>query len=157
MKLARLKAITHSLWLELAEFNDAIPQPNGFNREVRALFGDLRCRATWEAALVRFYAQMANLCCLDAWYVIVFHLNFNADSPYYPYRHAIFEEFLTYANSLDLIKTGLEQIFNSSDFTPQERQEAQHNGFFAMVHEQSAGGILDGRAAEFARLLPAAG
>lgn len=157
MKLPQLKAYCYDLWCELAEFNDAIPQADGFQREIRALFGDLRRKATWEKALVRFYAQMIHTCCLDACTVILYSLNLEPNDTFYEYRYAIFEEFLTYPESLDLLRSGLEQIFNSSDFTPQQRQETRENGFFAMVREQSLGGILHGRAVEFIGQLAGAG
>jgi hypothetical protein len=137
MKLAQLKELAYEFWTDVLTINCAIIQPTNFQPELKGQFGDLRLRSTWEKALVRFYSQIIYDCCLDAHTLILHSLNIKPGDRLYPYRHDIFEEFLTYSDSLDLLKSGLEQVFQTNNFTPQQQQEARQNGFFELVKEQS--------------------
>ena len=150
MKLHQLKKAVHYRWQSVIEINEAVVQPEQFKDEIRRQFGDLRYKATWEKALARFYAQIIHDACLDAWGLILYGLNFKPGDRFYEYRHQIFEEFIAFPDGMELLKAGLEQIFYSNDFTPQERKEAQGNGFFELVREQSAGRGVSGRAVELA-------
>jgi hypothetical protein len=149
MKLVHLKRLTHDFWIDVLTIRCVVINPDSFKTELRSQFGDLRLRATWEKALARYYAQIIHDACLDACNLILYGLNFNPGDRLYPYRHAIFEEFLAFSDGLDMIKLGLEDIFQTNNFTTQERQEAKDNGFFELVREQSPGGSLNGRATEF--------
>lgn len=133
MRLKELKQRVYEAWERYHWFKQTVVQLENFKSEIRA-FGDLRCKKTWEKALVRFEALNAQIGLLDAYNLILLSLNFKPEDWEYEYRHQIFEEFLMLPDALELIKTALEQLF-SSDFTPQEREEA--NGFFELVQEQS--------------------
>lgn len=133
MHLHKLKQRVYEAWERHYWFKRTIVQPEHFKPEIRS-FGDLRRKATWEKALVRFEALNAKIGLLDAYNLILLSFNFKPDDWDYEYRHQIFDEFLMLPDALDLIKTALEQLF-SSDFTPQDREEA--NGFFDLVKEQS--------------------
>lgn len=148
MNFASLKQLTYDFWLDVLHIRRVVIDPSQFKIELRNQFGDLRLRATWEKALARYYAQIIHDACLDACNLILYGLNFNPGDRLYPYRHAIFEEFLAFSDGLDMLKLGLEDIFQTDNFTTQERQEAKDNGFFELVREQSPGGSLNGRATE---------
>lgn len=132
MKLAELKQRVYECWARLSTYNCAVVQTENFKPEVRH-FGDLRCKETWEKALAQFRALNAYDSCLDAYKLILYSFNFVPDHPEYEYRHQIFEAFLTLPDGLDLIRTGLEQLY-SNDFTPEEREGA--NGFLRLVQEE---------------------
>lgn len=151
MKLTELKSETYRLWQDYTRwYGKAVIQPELFTPEIRQQFGDLRKRATWEAAYCRYEALCAQIGLLDAHRLILLDFNFTNDRPDYGYRHRIFEEWLSLPDGLDLIKLGLEQLF-SSDFTPQEREEA--SGFFELVQEQRGRGDLSGIPTGFIRQL----
>lgn len=135
MKLSELKKAVYEHWELRCFANDAIVQPENFKPEIRQ-YGDLRRKSTWVKALCQFCALNHFECLLDAYELITVRFNFAPDDPRYPYRHQIFEAFLTIPGALDLLKTGLEQLF-SSDCTTEEREAAR--GFFAMVEEQPPG------------------
>ncbi|HEY9658128.1 MAG TPA: hypothetical protein V6C65_06725 [Allocoleopsis sp.] len=130
MKITELKKRVFEQWQRHCWFNQAVIQPELFKSEVRSQFGDLRRKATWEAALCRYLALNAEIGLLDAYTLITRTFNYTPDRWDYPYRLVVFEEFLTLPDSVELLRTGLEQLF-SADFTPQERREA--NGFFELV------------------------
>ena len=121
-------------------------QPENFKPEIRQ-YGDLRRKSTWVKALCQFCALNHFECLLDAYELITIRFNFFPNDPRYPYRHQIFEAFLTIPGALDLLKTGLEQLF-SSDFTTEEREAAR--GFFAMVEERSPGRSIEREPAQLA-------
>lgn len=135
MKLQQLKQKVYEAWEFLSGYRGSLIQPENFKPEVRG-FGDLRRKDTWIKALVRFEALNAAHDCLDASSLILITLNFTPERWDYEYRHQIFDEFLMIPEGLELIKTGLEQLF-STDFTLQEREEA--NGFFELVSGTGAG------------------
>ena len=135
MKLHTLKTETYESWKRLSAYNSAIVQPEHFKPEVRS-FGDLRCKSTWENAYCAFTARNISDSCLDAYELITIQFNYSPEAADYVLRHQIFEAFLALPHGLELIKAGLEQLF-SSDFTPQEREEA--DGFFKLVQEKQAG------------------
>lgn len=136
MRLAELKEKTFEQWKRHCWFKQVVIQPELFKQEIRSQFGDLRKRSTWESALCRFKALNSQIGLVDAYTLITSTFNYNPDRWDYDYRYRIFEEFLTLPDSIELIKIGLEQLF-SSDFTTQERQEA--NGFFELVRETRRG------------------
>jgi hypothetical protein len=148
MKLVQLKTLTHDFWIDVLTIRRVVIDPNSFKAELKDQFGDLRQRTTWEKALARYYAQIVHDACLDASNLILYGLNFKPGDRLYPYRHGIFEEFLAFSDGLEMLKTGLEDIFQTNNFTPQERQDAKDNGFFELVREQSPGGTLNGRTTE---------
>jgi len=132
MKLPELKQKVYQSWLSLASFKGQVLNPDAFKPEVRK-FGDLRRKATWVNALARFEATFAHRSCLDASSLVLYSFNFTSDRWDYEYRNQIFEEFLLYGDSLDLIKLGLEQIYQHP-YTEDDRREA--HGFFELVAEQ---------------------
>ncbi|MBP0016722.1 MAG: hypothetical protein J7647_04095 [Cyanobacteria bacterium SBLK] len=134
MNFAELKAETYHEWKCLSSYKGAVIQPENFKSEVKA-FGDLRCKETWKKAYCTFCAKNIRSSCLDAYNLILYQFNPSPDDWDYELRYRIFEEFLAFSNGLDLIKLGLEQLF-SSDFTPQEREEA--HGFFKLVQAESS-------------------
>ena len=136
MKLAELKQRAYEQWEKHCRFNRAVIQTNLFKDEIRSQFGDLRRRSTWENALCRYRALNAEIGLLDAFTLITQVFNFRPGRWDYPYRHQIFEEFLTLPNGLELLRTGLEQIF-SNDVMPTERNQA--NGFFELVQAAARG------------------
>ncbi|NET34939.1 MAG: hypothetical protein F6K19_23425 [Cyanothece sp. SIO1E1] len=132
MKLPELKQHVWNAWEFLNEWKGQLLQPENFAADVKR-FGDRRYKRTWVKALANFEAMNAHQNCLDAYMLILNDFNFTPDRWDYEYRHEILDAFLLYPDSLDLIKTGLEQLF-SSDFTPKEQAEA--NGFFELVEER---------------------
>ncbi|HAG81634.1 MAG TPA: hypothetical protein DCL61_10805 [Cyanobacteria bacterium UBA12227] len=90
---------------------------------------------------------------LDAYDLLLYTFNFTPDCWDYEYRHQIFDEFLMLPEALEIIKTGLEQLF-SIDFTQEQRESA--HGFFELLQEQcERRGIIsnsDGFIREFAEL-----
>jgi hypothetical protein len=150
MKLAQLKRQVYNCWENLSTFNGAIAQPDNFKAEVRA-FGDLRRQSTWESAYCSFWAKNLGDCWgCPAYEFIITFFNFQPEQWNYYLRHQIFDEFLAIPGSIEVIKTGLEQLF-SEDFTPQEREEV--NVFFRWVEEQSARRGIDGDTTRFIRQL----
>ena len=153
MNLAELKKQVYLYWQDRHEICRSVVQPENFKAEIRQ-YGDLRRKATWIKAYCMFRAINTRDCCLDAYELITIQFNIFPEDPEYPYRHQIFDEFLALPDALELLKTGLEDLF-SSDFTTEEREEAHE--FFEMVREQSPGrGVewqpteLAGRIAELA-------
>lgn len=132
MKLTELKQHVWDAWEFLNEWKGQVLQPENFVAEVKR-FGDRRYKRTWVKALAHFEAVNAHQNCLDAYMLILNDFNFTPDRWDYEYRHEILDAFLMYPDSLDLIKTGLEQLL-SSDFTPTEQAEA--HGFFELVEER---------------------
>ncbi|ASC73669.1 hypothetical protein XM38_046410 [Halomicronema hongdechloris C2206] len=133
MKLLELK---DKVWKAWKLFNDAsgvITQEVTFVQDVKR-FGDRRYKATWIRALAQFTAQASYESCLDAYMLVLDNFNFTTNRWDYEYRHEILDAFLAYPDALDLIRTGLEQLF-SSEFAPREREEA--DGFFELVEERS--------------------
>lgn len=133
MKLPDLK---EKVWKAWTLFNDAsgvITQDATFIQDVKR-FGDRRYKVTWIKALAQFTAQASYESCLDAYMLVLENFNFTTERWDYEYRHEILDAFLAYPDALDLIRTGLEQLF-SSDFAPQERENA--DGFFELVEERS--------------------
>jgi hypothetical protein len=134
MKLPALKQRVWNTWQSLNSWKGELTSPpDSFVKEVKGL-GDRRYKTTWIKALARFEAIITYESCLDAWSLILVHFNFTPNRWDYEYRHAILDAFLQYPDGLELIKTGLEQLF-SNDFTPQEREEA--NGFYQLVEERA--------------------
>ena len=133
MKLPELKERVREVWDCLNDWRGQVIQPENFGPEIRR-FGDKRFKSTWIKALAYFESAFFYGANLDAYMLILNDFNFTPDRWDYEYRHEIFDAFLMYPNGLDLIKMGLEQLF-SSDFTPEERAEA--NGFFGLVEERS--------------------
>lgn len=119
-------------------------QPERFDEEMKG-FGDRRCKVTWIKALARFEAMLTYKSCLDSWALITISFNFTPDRWDYEYRNEILDEFLMYADGLEIIRDGLEHLF-SEDFSAQEREEA--NGFFRLVAERERNhrgiGLTDG-------------
>jgi len=129
MKLPELKHKVYESWLSLVEFKGQALNAHEFKSEVRK-FGDLRRKATWIKALARFEASFAYRSCLDASSLLLYSFNFTSDRWDYEYRNQIFEEFLMYGDAIDLIKLGLEQIYQHP-YTEDDRKEA--HGFFELV------------------------
>ncbi|MDY6786132.1 MAG: hypothetical protein SW833_26900 [Cyanobacteriota bacterium] len=149
MKLPQLKQQVYDCWESLSTFNGAIVQPDNFKAEVRK-FGDLRYKRTWENAYCSFWAQNIRDACLDSYELITIYFNYKPDLWDYYLRHQVFEEFLSLPDSVQMLKTGLEQLF-LSDFTPQEREEAHE--FFILAEEQSRRRGINGDATRFIRQL----
>ena len=144
MKLAELKERVYERWKRLSTFNRALVQPENFKPEVRA-FGDLRRKDTWKKAYCSFMARNIDDSCLDAYNLILIQFNYQPSSWDYELRHEVFSEFLALPEGMELLKTGLEQLF-STDFTPHQRKEA--DGFFKLASEQSQRGSADGATTE---------
>lgn len=133
MKMQALKEATYQAWTKVNRFNGAIIQPENFSVEVKSRFGDRRYKVTWVKALAYFRAQASYDACLDAYMLVLNTFNFTPDRWDYEFRHDILDAFLMFPDGLELIKTGLEQLF-SSDFTHKEQAEA--NGFLRLVEER---------------------
>lgn len=143
MKLPALKQKVRESWETLNTWKDGVViQPENFEQDVKQ-FGDCRYKKTWIKALARFKAVKIHRNCLDAWTLIIISFNYTPDRWDYEYRHEILDEFLMYSDGLELLKTGLEQIFASDDLSPREQREAKKNGFFKLVGEREGecGGI----------------
>jgi hypothetical protein len=137
MKLAELKKRVWCAWESLNTWKDGVViQPENFDEEVKR-FGDRRYKETWVKALARFKAITIHRSCLDAWTLITISFNYTPNRWDYEYRYEILDEFLQYPDGLELIKTGLEQIFASDDFSPQEQKETRENGFFRLVEDRA--------------------
>jgi hypothetical protein len=137
MKLLELKQRVREVWESLNTWKDGvIMQPENFDKDVKS-FGDRRYKKTWIQALARFKATKIHRSCLDAWTLITISFNYVPSRWDYEYRYEILDEFLRYPNGLELISIGLEQIFASDDFSPQEQKETRENGFLKLVEEQT--------------------
>ncbi|MEM9809366.1 MAG: hypothetical protein AAF959_29300 [Cyanobacteria bacterium P01_D01_bin.56] len=139
MKLPEIKKKVRNIWNTLNEWDGVVLQPEQFDREIKT-FGDRRYKETWVNALCRYKAMLAIEGCLDSWMLLTSTFDFQPDHWDYEYRHRIFDEFLMYPEAVEIIKTGLEDIFNK-DFDVQEREKA--DGFFKLLGERegSAGTI----------------
>ena len=132
MKLPEIKKKVRSIWNTLNEWDGAVLQPEQFDREMKT-FGDRRYKETWVKALCRYKAMLAIEGCLDSWVLLTSTFDFQPDHWDYEYRHRIFDEFLMYPEAVEIIKTGLEDIFHK-DFDTQEREKA--DGFFKLLGER---------------------
>ncbi|MBT9317731.1 hypothetical protein [Leptothoe spongobia] len=139
MKLPELKEKVRYTWDILNEWDGAILQPENFAKEMKT-FGDRRYKKTWVNALCKFEAMLAYASCLDSWMLLTSTFAFRPERWDYEYRHQIFNEFLMYPKAVEIIKTGLEDIFHK-DFDVQEREKADE--FFRLLEERegSAGAI----------------
>jgi hypothetical protein len=160
MKLPELKKKVWTLWTKLNSWKGELTSsPESFVAEMKGI-GDRRYKQTWITALCRFEATMIHRNCLDAWTLIAYSFNYTPERWDYEFRHEILDEFLTYPDGLELIKVGLEQIFASSDFSPQEQQETTENGFFELVGERAEKfrriGFAVGSARRVERISPSA-
>jgi hypothetical protein len=136
LKLADLKHRVYQCWENLSSFNGALVQPEQFKADVRKQFGDLRRKQTWINAYCQYTARNSLDVCLDAWTLIRYDFNFTPERWDYELRHQILDAFLAIPEGAELLKTGLEQLFEDTLFTPEERSEA--NGFIRLVAEQQA-------------------
>lgn len=133
MKLSELKKRVWKAWCNLNSWKGELTSPpDSYVAGVKGL-GDSRFKQTWIKALARFEAMFTYESCLDSWALIAISFNFTPDHRNYEYRQEILDEFLMYPDGLEIIRDGLEHLF-SSDFSPQEREDA--NGFFALVEER---------------------
>ena len=133
MKLAELKGKTWKLWFSLNSWKGELTTPVERYAEDIRFFGDLRRKETWIKAFVKYDAQLSHESCLDCWALITIVFNFTQDRDDYEYRHEIIDEFLLYPNGLDLIRQGIEEIFND-DFASKDRNDA--HGFFEFLEER---------------------
>jgi hypothetical protein len=133
MKLPELKEHVWNAWKHFNDASGVLTQSESYVRDVKC-FGDRRYKSTWIKALAQFTAQASYESCLDAYMLVLNSFNFTPERWDYEYRHEILDAFLMYPDGLELIRTGLEQLF-SSDFTPQEQEDA--HGFFELVEERS--------------------
>lgn len=157
MKLPELKKRVRYTWSILNSWTDGmVLQPENFDKEMKA-FGDRRYKKTWIKALCKFEAMFAYESCLDSWSLLTVSFAFRPERWDYEYRHQIFEEFLLYPDALELIKSGLEDLFDK-DFDVKERNKA--DDFFGLLEEREGGhraiGITAGLAREFPRVSAAA-
>lgn len=133
MKLPELKQRTKRAWEAVNTWKGGVViQPENFDKEMRSL-GDRRRKDTWVKGLCKFKAMLAYKSCLDAWALLTITFNFRPDRWDYEYRHQILDEFLMYPDGLEIIKSGLEDLY-SQDFSPKEREEA--NAFFRLLAER---------------------
>ena len=146
MKLPEIKKRVRDIWNTLNEWDGVVLQPEQFNQEMKA-FGDRRYKETWVKALCRFKAMLAIEGCLDSWALLTITFDFQPNDWDYEYRHRIFDEFLMYPEAVEIIKTGLEDIFHK-DFDVQEREKA--DGFFRLLEEREGAARTIGLPTEFA-------
>ncbi|MEM9485298.1 MAG: hypothetical protein AAGA83_16625 [Cyanobacteria bacterium P01_F01_bin.116] len=145
MKLPELKKKVRSTWNYVNEWHGVVLQPENFDKEMKT-FGDRRYKDTWVKALCKFEAMLAMEGCLDSWALLTITFNFQPDDWDYEYRHGIFDEFLKYPEAMEIIKTGLEDIFHK-DFDVQEREKA--DGFFRLLEEREGSAGTLGFSARF--------
>lgn len=132
MKLPELKKRVRRTWNILNEWNGVVLLPEQFDQEMKT-FGDRRYKKTWVKALCKFKAMLAIEGCLDSWMLLTSTFDFRPERWDYEYRHQIFEEFLMYPDALELIKSGLEDLFDK-DFDIKEREKA--DDFFGLLEER---------------------
>ena len=132
MKLLELKKRVRRTWTILNKWNGVVLQPENFDKEMKT-FGDRRYKKTWIKALCKFEAMFAIEGCLDSWMLLTSTFDFRPDRWDYEYRHQIFDEFLLYPEAVEMIKTGLEDLF-TKDVEVQEREKA--DGFFRLLEER---------------------
>ena len=150
MKLPEIKKKVRNIWNTLNEWDGVVLQPEQFDREMRT-FGDRRYKETWVKALCKFKAMLAIEGCLDSWMLLTSTFDFQPDHWDYEYRHRIFDEFLMYPEAVEIIKTGLEDIFNK-DFDVQEREKA--DGFFKLLGEREGAARTIGFPTRFTGQIP---
>ena len=147
MKLQELKEQVRYIWDCVNKWHGVVLQPENFDKEMKT-FGDRRYKATWVKALCKFQAMLAMEGCLDSWALLTITFDFRPDRWDYEYRHGIFDEFLKYPEALEIIRTGLEDIFHK-DFDVQEREKA--DGFFRLLEEREGSAGTLGFSTRFAR------
>lgn len=147
MKLPELKKKVWALWTKLNSWKGELTSsPESFVAEMKRI-GDRRYKQTWITALCRFEAMLSYEACLDSWALLTISFNFTPDRWDYEYRHQILDEFLMYPDGLEIIRTGLEQLY-SNDYA-EERENA--DGFFRLVAEREGRDRRIGVANGFAR------
>jgi hypothetical protein len=130
MKLQEIKQRTRHEWETLISWQGVVvEQPGEYEREIKK-FGDRRCRTTWIVALARLVATNLNRGCLDAEDLITMHLNFKPGQWDYEIREKIFDEFLSFPDGLELIRTGLENLVEQG-VAHQYKEEA--DGIFELL------------------------
>lgn len=133
--MQELKKRVRHFWEVLNTYRGAMTaSEKAYIAEIKS-YGDRRYKKTWEAVFVRLEAKLSYEACLDSYSLILYDFNFTPDHRDYEYRHQIFDEFLMYPDALDFIKQGLEQIFGTSDFTDEEKEEIRQNGFFKLLED----------------------
>ncbi len=94
-----------------------------FKSEVRQRFGDLRRRSTWEAAAIWLLAQAIAQAHLEPYEIVGFMVSADYD-PNDPirqhYGQQVIEAMMTFPGIVELIRSGLEQIYR--DNYTEERQ-----------------------------------
>lgn len=109
-----------------------------FGMDIRKQFGDRRYKVTWIKALAYYQAQRIYESCLDSTLLITHTLNFKESDRLYNYRELILDAFLQYEDGLDLIKQGLELLYNS-DFAAQD-SECAHGILRLLARREEFGG-----------------
>ena len=119
-----LKKRVRSVWDAInTSFGNVTATQSAFVTEMKAI-GDRRYKETCVTALARFQAILLHESCLDAYWLITDGLNFAPDRDDYEYRYEILDAFLSHTDGLELIKTGLEQLFDF-DPSPQDKDSAR--------------------------------
>jgi hypothetical protein len=103
---------------------ESLPYTNqAFKNEVRKRFGDLKRRSTWEQAAIWFTAQGMAQSYLEPYQIVGYMVSpdyMNAPIRQH-YGEQVIEAMLQFSEVIDIIKDGLEQIYQDS-FYRQERQ-----------------------------------
>ena len=150
MKLPEVKEKVRYIWELLNQWNGVVLLPEKFDQEMKT-FGDRRYKKTWVKALCKFKAMLAIEGCLDSWRLLTSTFDFRPERWDYEYRHQIFDEFLMYPEAVEIIKTGLEDIFHK-DFDIQQREKA--DGFFRLLEEREGSPRTIGFPTRFTGQLP---
>ena len=101
-----------------------LPYTNtAFKDEVRKRFGDLRRRSTWEAAAIWFAAQGMAQSYLEPYQIVGYMVSdsYLNDPIRQHYGERVIEAMLQFPEIIDIIKDGLEQVYEDTLYH-QERQ-----------------------------------
>ncbi|WP_346294136.1 hypothetical protein [Sphaerothrix gracilis] len=91
--------------------------------QVKLRFGDLRCRSTWKNAAIWLHAQAIAQGYLEAYEIVTFMVSADYDPSNLIRQHygqQVVEAIMTFPEILEMIRSGLEQIYR--DEYTEERQ-----------------------------------
>jgi hypothetical protein len=122
MKLKTLKQIVWQTWHQHHKLERAIAVPETFKPEMRR-YGDLRRRATWEAAYAALQAAIIDNPVLEPGMAIQIYFTQPEEPQLVEYNDQVLSAYLQFPHALEAIRDGLEQLFYQP-CDPEDREDA---------------------------------
>ena len=111
MKLADLKERTQEYWSSTCIYEEVVIQKENFKGDIRKVFGDLRCKSTWERALCHYTARYHRLDGIGFPGLSLIHLFADLYEPWYSeYRDLLLESLLTLPNGAEYVLSHLQAL-----------------------------------------------